>query len=543
MEKIANNTLSLWQEEGKHLIQQNFEGFHSLVTQARDYLQRGNYEAAAVYADIAALYAICKHSGLFVSPELEEILLTIGRKAIRQNVVITQGNSLPKSPKNILHIATYAANIGGHSRMLWRWIQEDKERSHSVVLTQQAPREIPKILIDAVRESKGKIYVLNKSIGSILSWAKQLRQYAASADIVVLHTLCDDVIPTIAFANKEQSPPIIFVNNADTYLWVGASIIDVVANLRESGMRLSQERRGIEPPRNALLPIILNPITRTLSRTEAKRQLGLAEDSILLLSIARATKYKTIDNVNFADAHISLLEKYQQVILIVIGPGNSEDWSAAIQRTHGRIKIFGEREDTNLFYQAADIYVDSFPMTSITSMLEAGSYGTPLVSRHYFSPESDVLGGDAPGLTDNLIYVRDLQEYTIVLSKLVEDQEFRLSLGETTRRKIIETHTGKGWQQFLEDLYLRAITLPRLHITHFQKDKISLQEPDILIPYYYPENKHIDTDGMIQGRIRLMPLVERFQNLVRLNKKYGLGRFSLLLPEWFYLRYYLRIKN
>ncbi len=543
MEKIANNALSFWQEEGSRLIQQNFEEFHSLVTQAKGYLLRGNYEAAAVYADIAAFYAICKHSGLFVSPELEQILLTIGQKVIGKSIYHSQSKPWPNSPKHVLHVATSVAGIGGLSRMLWRWIQQDTERSHSIVLTQQAPTEVPKIFKDAVSERQGKIYVLNESIGSLVSWAKQLRKYAASADVVVLHTLCDDVIPSIAFANKEQSPPIIFVNNADTYLWLGASISDIVANLRESGMRLSQERRGIEEKRNALLPIILSPIHRTLSRTEAKRELGLAEDSILLLSIARTAKYQTIDGISFADAHVPLLEKYKQVILIVIGPGNSEDWSAAIQQTNGKIKIFGEREDTAVFYQAADIYVDSFPMTSITSMLEAGSYGTPLVSRHYFSSKSDILGGDAPGLTGNLIYVSDLNEYNQVLSNLVEDEDFRLSLGEKTKKKIVETHTGNGWQKNLEDIYKCATTLPRLTVNMLPKDKISLEEPDSLLPYFYPENKHIDLDGMIQGHIRLMPLTQRWQSWVKLTKKHGFGRLSLLLPEWFYLRYYLRLRT
>ncbi|WGV24083.1 glycosyltransferase [Halotia branconii] len=543
MEKIANNTLSFWQEEGSRLIQQNFEEFHSLVTQAKGYLRRGNYEAAAVYADIAAFYAICKHSGLFVSRELEEVLLTIGRKVIGKSVDHSQSKPCPDSPKHVLHVATYVANIGGHSRMLLRWIQQDTERSHSLVLTQQAPKEIPKIFKDAVSDRQGEIYVLNESIGSLISWAKQLREYAASTDVIVLHTLCDDVIPTIAFANKEQLPPIIFVNNADTYLWLGASITDVVANLRESGMRLSQARRGIEEKRNALLPIILSPIHRTLSRTEAKRELGIAEDSILLLSIARTAKYQTIDGISFADAHVPLLEKYKQVILIVIGPGNSEDWSAAIQQTNGRIKIFGEREDTAVFYQAADIYVDSFPMTSITSMLEAGSYGTPLISRHYFSPKSDILGGDAPGLTGNLIYVSDLNEYNQVLSNLVEDEELRLNLGEKTNKKIVKTHTGNGWYKNLEQVYQRAMDLPKLTVNTSFKDQICLGEPDSLLPYFYPENQHIDLDGMIQGHIRLMPFNERLQSWVKLTRKHGFSRLSLLLPEWFYLRYYLRLRT
>ena len=67
------------------------------------------------------------------------------------------------------------------------------ERSHSIVLTQQALTEYPQIFRDAVHNSHGKIYVLEESIGSIVSWAKRLREIAAEADMVVLHTIQDDV--------------------------------------------------------------------------------------------------------------------------------------------------------------------------------------------------------------------------------------------------------------------------------------------------------------------------------------------------------------
>jgi glycosyltransferase involved in cell wall biosynthesis len=545
MQTIVNNTLNLWRQEDSCLIQKNFEVFRTLVAQARDYTQRSQFEAAAVYAQIASLYANAKHCGLFVSPELEEVLQTIGQKVIPTN---TADNSRSRSSegtiKNILHISTYAMGIGGHSKMLWRWIQQDSQRSHSLVLTQQPPLiEVPELLIDAVNRSHGKIYILNNTIGSVISWAKKLHQIAASADLVVLHTANYDVIPSLAFANKKQSPPIVLLNHADHLFWLGANISDVVADLRESGMLLSQERRSIPAERNRLLPIILDPIERSLSRTEAKKQLGLPEDSILLLSIARASKYKTIDGVNFADAHVPLLERYKQAVLIVIGPGNNEDWSVAIERVEGRIKVFGERQDTAVFYQAADIYVDSFPWISNTSLLEAGSYGVPLVSRYPYSNSSSILGADAPGLTDNLIRVPNLEEYTKALSRLVEDEELRLHLGEKTNSRITETHMGNNWQNSLEEVYSRAATLPPINITSaFPKDQISLEEPDVFLPRVFCQ-ENMELEEIVHYFIRMMPFDRRFRHWIDIVKKHGLSRFTLLLPEWFYSRYYVGFRQ
>ena len=272
MKQIVNDTFTLWQEEGRRVIPQNFEVFRSLVTQAKDSMDCGKYNMAAVYGEMAASYASGKHCGLFISQELEHILLSIGRKAIRGSIDSIKRSSFYETPKNVLHIATSMGSIGGHSRMLWRWIKQDTERSHSLVLTRQAPKVVPQLLRDSVFNSGGQIYLLNTRIGNIISWADWLRKIAINFDLIVLHINSADVVPIIAFSEKEHLPPVIFIDHADHLFWLGASISDLVVSLRGSGMRLAQERRHIEPKRNVLLPIILEPTQRILSRAEAKRQ-------------------------------------------------------------------------------------------------------------------------------------------------------------------------------------------------------------------------------------------------------------------------------
>ncbi len=537
MEKTANDTLRLRREEGSRLIQENFETFRSLVVQAKDHLQQGKYTEAVVYVQMAALYAFWRHSGIFASPELEQILCAIAQRTIPVYPQKSQASS--GTPRKVLHVASAVQGIGGLGRMIWRWIQQDTDSSHSLVLTQQPSTSVPSILKDAVYHSGGKIYSLNETtIGGILSWAKRLRKIAASADIVVLHIYPDDAIPIIAFANKEQSPPVLFLDHADHGFWLGASVSDIVINLRFSGMRLSQERRGIEPERVALLPIILPPTQRTLSRTEAKRKLDIDENSVLLFSVARAPKYKTIDGVNFADAHVPFLEKYDNAVLVVIGPGDSEDWSAAVERTQGRIKIFAEREDTAVFYQAADIYVDSFPIISITSLLEAGSYGVPLVTRYPYSDACGILGSDAPGLDGNMMRASNLEEYIAILSRLVKDKELRLSLGEATRKRIAETHMGSNWQHSLEEVYTKANALPRVTLKPNLKDEMFLGEPDVLLPrvfWHACGQGKIDPESL--KKWNMIPFVQRFGFWTNQIKKHGFGRsgrIDLLLPQWLY---------
>jgi glycosyltransferase involved in cell wall biosynthesis len=517
---MANDNLSLWREEGTRTIPKNIEIFNNLLLKAEDLVKRRHYDAAAAYLQIAASHANLNHCGFYSCPRLEQMLFDIGQRVISKTFYYREGASSTGRVQKVLHVSTHVSPISGISRLLQRWIQQDSERSHSVAFTKQGDLQVPTKLRDAVSRTKGSIYVLDEKIDSITSIAERLYECSVDADIVVIHTWEFDVVPTIAFANKKNSPPIIYVNNGDHWFWVGVSISDVVANLRESGMRLSQERRGIESRRNMLLPTILEPLQRTLSRSDAKQLLGIDQNCVMLLSIARAAKYRTVDGMSFADAHVQLLKQHQQAVLIVVGPGNSnEDWSEAICQVDGRIRVYGETKDTDVFYQAADIYVDSFPFVSITSLLEAGSFGVPLVSRYPYS--SDVcatLGADMPGLSGNLIRVRDIDEYTLVLSRLIEDENFRLSLGQATKSKIEAIHWGEGWQNILNKVYHQAVTLPVVVPPLDSVEKLSLQEPDVFLPSI----NGIEINKVMHSHLPYMPFRYRLFIWLGLVRRYGL---------------------
>jgi hypothetical protein len=532
------DSLNFWREKNRNTIQSNFKVFQELTLEAKKLEQSGYYIGAAAYVEIAAEYARSNHCGFYASTEIEEILLRIGQKSMPEKKFKSKGRSQSEHIKNVLHVSTNVAIYSGIPRLIRRWIQQDNQRSHSLALTKQAPDEVPKLLREAVLNSQGKIFILNAGNANSIVRARRLKKYASKADVIVLHTWEKDIVPTIAFADKRDSPPIIYTNHGDHWFWLGNSISDIVANLRESGMRLSQKRRGIEAERNLLLPTILEPVQRHFSRSEAKIKLGIDEKSILLLSIARSPKYKSIDDTNFADAHVALLDKYKKAVLVIIGAGNNnEDWSTAIEKTQGRIRVLEQTEDTAIFYQAADIYVDSFPFVSITSLLEAGSYAVPLVSRYPYPSEAcEIFGADMPGLDGNIIWARKFEEYISILSNLIEDKNFRLSLGESTRQKIVEIHLGHSWQKRLEDLYARANTLPTTHRISHAIDEVFLEEPDIFLPMI--NNVDFNLDWLYRESMGAMPLFKRWHLWRELSHRNGSRlEFSSMLSDGLKFRY------
>lgn len=520
--------------------------FDDLLTHAEAYFRSERHLAAAVYAEIAANYAMSQHTGLFTSHRLEVILQRIGREAIadprpgksRKTARRLNHGSLGTLPHHVLHVLTRAQGVGGDTRMVWRWIRSDRERRHSVVLTRQGSHPVPSALQEAVSAAQGEVHVLNRQRGNLLTWAAALRGIASAADMAVLHVHPYDIIPSLALADKDARPPVIFADHADHAFWVGTEVADVIAGLRESGSRLAQARRGIPPARCAILPIVLPEMERTFSRDEAKRQLGVPRSAVLLLSIARPHKYRPVEDLDFLEGVLPVLDECQDALLWVIGPESGEPWTGAAERTGGRVRVFGERVDTALFYQAADVYVDAFPIVSITSLLEAGSYGLPLVSRCWPGAVDTVLCADTPGLARCLI--QDCGSSYQELLRLVQDASYRAAVGEHTTAAIMGVHGEGNWQRLLEPVYRQASALLSAD-TQWQpaSDDLSRSsEMDAWLMRLFDAEP--DLQSIIQFHLQLLPLDLRLVHWLRFLRANPSSRSGphlpspgLLLPEWF----------
>jgi hypothetical protein len=527
-------TLEQWRLEGVQIIRNNARVFQELLGKSKESARQKRYEEAAFGGCVAAYHAHFLHCGMLASFELEQHLIAIGKKAVTSGRSDRRHSPQPDQAK-ILHVATNVSHVGGIPRMIWRWISQDEGRQQSLALTLQAPYDVPEVITELIQKRQGTVHLLNDRPGGLVARASRLRKIALEADLIVLHVWEQDVVPLLAFGDKQNLPPVVYANYGDHCFWLGAAIADVLANLRETGMRLAQKRRGISAERSALLPIPLTPLERTLTRAEAKSRLGIPQDALMLLSIARGAKYRPIAGVSFADFHVPFLQKHKNAILVVVGPGEV-NWSAAAQKTDGRIRVIAQTEVTGTYYQAADIYVDSFPFVSNTSLLEAGSYGVPLVSRFPYSNESEVLGADMPGLTGNIWTTRTLAEYEMALAKLASDEQLRITVGEATRAGIADKHWGRNWRQSLDELYARALALPRLDGATDRSDQIHLGEPDVYLPHFF--GGQADSEAVYQTYLGTMPFPRRWTEWSKRCKTQGrYSGYSDLLPDWLRARY------
>ncbi|MDT8855511.1 hypothetical protein RNZ50_10895 [Paracoccaceae bacterium Fryx2] len=535
------DVLMPWRRRGSALVTEHRAEFNRLLERVDALVASGRDTQAAAAAQVAANYATFWHAGLFASASLERALQAIGERAAPCEGRAPQ-TADPRRAMKVLHVATQVAVVAGHARMMARWIDHDAANSHSLALTRQAG-EVPGSLSQAVTASGGRVAHLNRAVGGLLVWARRLQGMIAEADLVVLHVHNMDVIPFIALAGMRRRPPVIFLNHSDHLFWLGAGFSDLVVNTRVSGFRLSETRRGIDERRNALLPLCLEPVAPRGSRDLARKSLGLPSDSIVILTIARSVKFRPVGGQSYADALLPILRHDPRVWLVAVGPGRTVGWGADDPDIARRIMTFDERPDTAQFLDAADIYLDSFPFSSITSMFEAGLHGLPLITRNPFGPGCEIMGADSPGLDDGLIRTQSTAGLQTGIARLISDPAARAAIGERTRQDILATNTGAAWTEALHEVYARAMRCPRATPATMPEDTAATDDVDCFSPFVYG---NIQTDPSAARKLaiaretalKVLPPGLRLRTWAALALQGGFAfrssvdAWKYLVPEW-----------
>jgi hypothetical protein len=102
------------------------------------------------------------------------------------------------------------------------------------------------------------------------------------------------------------------------------------------------------------------------------------------------------------------------------------------------------------------VYLDPWPIASVTALLEAAAAGVPGVSLRLGNGEAEVLCSDSPGLDGHIIRADGVAAYREAVSRLVEDPRHRRREGEAARSGVLRVHSGAGWRRHLEDVYALA---------------------------------------------------------------------------------------
>ncbi len=363
---------------------------------------------------LAALHARFYHPGRFADGNLENWALRLGLAGLPKadSSKTTLGLTTRKNSKT-LHVVSEVYPIGGHSRVLSKWILRDTSSAHGVVLTQQRG-PLPGFFQEAVTQTGGALLCLS-SHESAITRASKLRSVAKDFDRVILHTHPNDVLPILAFAPPDL-PPVAMFNHAHFSFCLGTTVSDLVVNTQEYYENISREYRYARRTSQLTTVAGLTDLsTGDVDKAAAKRKLGFDSSARLMMTIAYESYFTPAFGYDFFRTASRLLKDIPDVHLIVVGvPSNSSLahlGSAAVELTNEpRCHFVGAVADPEPYYRAADISLESFPMASSGGFVEAVTYGEAFPIRVYGEGESVLRSRLSPWL-DGIERSRNEDEY------------------------------------------------------------------------------------------------------------------------------------
>ena len=463
-------------------LQQNEKLFEKAVQKTQIAYAKDDFESTVAWAKIAAHFAFVRHSGIYTSPNLENLLLAVAGK-IEQNRPGVNGNSWLKfKPKDygkmrFLHVITEGYFSGGHTPFIARWADNTAGNSVHSLITTAHNGPFPGILTSSIVNSGGWFGSLSELSNNLLEQALYLRKIARSwADVIVLFIHPFDPLPIVAFG-VDGGPPVIFVNHADHAFWLGSSIADVMIDYHPSGGVLSAKVRGIS--NSKILPIPLPKNEHSSRNTALRKELGIGDEEVMLLTVGRDEKYLPFGNYNFFEVMVKILQKHPNAKLFAVGPKNQDRWQRASLLTEGRIRAMGaiDRSTLEKYYNASDLFVEGFPCGSGTAMLEAGMHNLPMIGLS-MREIPHITDKDDVALAKLSVHALSVQEFSQTLDYMIDNFMTCRKRAEVVKENIEREHCFPGWNAYLDEVLK---SLPFQH--HVRKLRPIKQQADVADDY------------------------------------------------------------
>lgn len=423
------------------------EVFSWIARNVRQCVAAGSGEQGLLWAIIAGKVADTFCCSQLADEMLESALRQLGaRLPPASKPEIARGSR----PLRWLHVLSRCYETGGHTALCRRWVEADSSQDvHSAVLVFQDERVIPDPLRACFIDRGGEFLVLT-SESRLMERAAKLRSLAEHADVVVLHTHMWDPVATVAFAHP-GGPPVLLANHADHTYWTGASVADLVLNIRPSGESVCFAHRGNERSHRFPIPLPAPMVLRgDPSGLALRAALGIPESATVFLTIGSGYKYVPTGEMNFQETASKLLQAVPGSFLLAVGPKTEDPrWASLSHQTDRRAIAVGEQTDLRPYLAAADVYLEGFPFGSLTAMLEAVLAGIPPV----LAPASCPL----PYRSDDFALAtleipKDADQYVLMAVDLAARIQRDAAISFQWRETVVEAHCLPGWSKELAAL-------------------------------------------------------------------------------------------
>ena len=401
--------------------------------------------------------------GIYSCPELEKPFIELAK-------TVPPVKTQPYRQNSFLHIMTQSYQVGGHTRVTERWIETSPiAQKHSIVLLEQQDESIPSKLEIITKNHNGDLYVFKEK--TLINKARMLRELSMQYEYIILHIhMCDPTV-IVAFGTEDFTRPVILFNHADYTYWCGASIVDLLADLRDN--EFAKKRRGIDNVYPLRIPFEPNKDIQRYSKTreQSRADLGLPLDKKIILTVGGAHKYRPFAGCEFCDFLSVALNSYEDVMCFGIGPTSDiGGWSKYGNKftALGEIQYGKEYFD---YLNACDVYVNSMPIGGGTAMLDAIQFRKPVIS---FSLFDDHLGEIIQGIDT----YHDSKQFIHELKKILSSNSYANNLATKQFYEVLKYHGEKNWRNNL--INMLNIT-PKKHCVKIHNNRLESVIDDLSI--------------------------------------------------------------
>lgn len=427
----------------KKRINHNKEVF-DLLCKGASKLDRDNQLLESLYLiKQAANFAYKNETGYFNSDILENTITSISQKVItsRNNLDVNKGT-------RVLHIVSEIFNIGGHSKLLSKWILRDNTTDSSVLATSMKLEDLQKVLAHHNLGSVPSMVL----IGDDIQKSQELSEIAQGFNRVILHIHPNDIIPSLAFSSGAYHGEVYFMNHADHSFWVGKQILTKLILYRENIKEETIERRGISDDDIYVLPIPMDEIKieATSSKDkpkELRNKLKLQSDDLVGICISSAYKLNRFNGYSFFDDIIKLLNQNPRYHFIMIGVDKKFEYA----EYHERIHYMGRVNDPSPFLRISDIYIENMPYGSFTSLFLAMTYNIPI--QLMYSDFAKLSSIDIFTVEDGFEYPSDYNDWKESIERLLANPEIKQKQIDAQNSYLINNNYSEGWTRRLTQLY------------------------------------------------------------------------------------------
>ncbi len=211
------------------------------------------------------------------------------------------------------------------------------------------------------------------------------------------------------------------------------------------------QRLGVAPEKLSLIDnaIALEDYAPTLQTAAAKRELGFATDRSLLVGVGRLSAEKGFDLLIKSVANLNRAGK--DVALAIAGDGDArEPLQELISQLDcgDKIKLLGFVKDTQLVYQAADMFVLSSYREGLPNVvLEAMASGVPVLSTNIAGMPTLI----EDGVNGKLIEPGSVEALQNSIDELLDDEPQKKRFAEAAYKTIQERFDfGKRMEKVLK---------------------------------------------------------------------------------------------